>query len=138
MRSRLKRLKAQTIMTAAEFRATAKKPTKYRNRKVVVGGLTFDSQAEARRWETLCGWEQSGQITGLERQRAFVLAPGVRLAGEKRAKPALRIIVDFYYEEDGRRVVEDVKSPVTAKTAAWRIKKHLLKSLYGLDVREVA
>lgn len=125
-------------MSAAEYRATAKpKKSKYRNKPVVVDGVRIDSKREARRYAELQALERAGRIQDLRRQWSFELAPSVRFEDEKKAKPALRVIVDFYYYEKGSRVVEDVKSPATAKTAAWRIKRHLLKSIHGLDVRIV-
>jgi hypothetical protein len=45
---------------------------------------------------------------------------------------------DFRYEEVATSavVVEDVKSPVT-KTAVYRLKKKLVKALYGVEIIEV-
>jgi hypothetical protein len=113
------------------------KRSKYGNRAVVVDGVRFDSQREAKRWAELQRLEQLGTIHRLRRQVPFVLAKSVHFEGEKRAKPALRAIIDFVYFEGNQTVAEDVKSPVTAKTAAWRIKRHLIKSIYSLDVRIV-
>lgn len=115
----------------------ARKRPKYRNRKVVVDGVKFDSQREAARWAELQRLERLGTIHRLRRQVPYVLANSVQFEGEKRAKPALRVVIDFVYFEGNRTVAEDVKSPVTAKTAAWRIKRHLLKSIYSLDVTVV-
>lgn len=106
---------------------------KYGARKVVLAGITFDSVREASRWNDLCGYEQSGLITNLERQVKYVLAPGVKFTGEKKAKPALRYFADFrYVDENGRIVVEDAKG---RQTEAFRIKRHLMKSVHGIDVR---
>lgn len=110
---------------------------KYKNKPTVVDGLRFDSMREAARWRELKLLERGRQITDLKRQVPFVLAKGVKFEGAKRAKPDLRIIVDFFYHEAGFRVVEDVKSPATMKTAAFVIKRHLLKAHYGLDIRIV-
>ena len=38
---------------------------------------------------------------------------------------------------DGRLVVEDVKSAITAKAAAYRIKRHLMLAVHGIEVQEV-
>ena len=38
---------------------------------------------------------------------------------------------------DGRLVVEDVKSKATAGAAAYRIKRHLMLSVHGIEVKEV-
>lgn len=107
---------------------------KYGNKKTVVDGLAFDSQAEARRWVELNGWFRAGLISNLRRQVVFELIPGVRLLGSRRATPALRYVADFAYDDaEGRPVVEDVKGVITA---VYRIKRHLLKHLYNIDILE--
>lgn len=105
---------------------------KYRNHRTTVGDLTFDSKAEAKRWQELTLLQRAGQISDLERQVAFVLAPGVKFAGARRAQPALRLVVDFAYREHGEQVLEDVKGVITT---AFTIKRHLLKAVHGVDVR---
>ena len=123
-------------MTAAEYRARVKeKPAKYRNKALVVDGVRFDSRREFARWAELQAMERRGEISDLRRQPVFVLAASVKFAGSKRAKPALRYVADFFYHEGTARVVEDIKSPATAKNAAFVIKRHLMLALYGLDVR---
>lgn len=109
--------------------------TKYRNRKTVFAGLTFDSAAEARRYGELMILERVGKIEKLQRQVAYVLAGPVKFAGSRARKPALRFIADFAYVEAGQEVVEDVKSPVSAKLAAFQIKRHLMLAVHGIDVR---
>lgn len=116
---------------------TPKKPSKYRNRKTVLDGITFDSEREASRYQELKVLADRGVIEDFRHQAPFVLAPGVRFSDEKRAKPALRYVADFSYRLDGRLVVEDVKSKVTAGAAAYRIKRHLMLSVHGIEVKEV-
>ena len=113
------------------------KGAKYRNQPTVVEGHRFDSKKEARRYQELRYLEQKGVIENLALQVAFELAPSVRFEDEKRAKPALKYVADFVYSEGGRRIVEDVKSGATAKAAAYRIKRHLMKAVHGIEVREV-
>lgn len=116
---------------------TPKKPSKYRNRKTALDGITFDSEREASRYLELQALAKRGLIEDLRHQVPFELAPGVRFSDEKRAKPALRYVADFAYRLDGREVVEDVKSSITAKAAAYRIKRHLMLAVHGIEVREV-
>ena len=116
---------------------TPKKPSKYRNKKTVLDGITFDSMREAARYQELRALAARGVIEDFRHQAPFVLAPGVRFSDEKRAKPALRYVADFAYKLDGRLVVEDVKSKVTAGAAAYRIKRHLMLSVHGIEVKEV-
>ena len=113
--------------------------SKYKNKKVTFDGITFDSKKECERYTHLKALQQAGAISGLTVQESFVLAPSVRLWGEKRAKPALTYKADFVYvvSKTGEQVVEDVKSRATAKDKVYRIKKHLMKSVHGIDVVEV-
>ena len=113
------------------------KGAKYRNQPTIVEGHRFDSKKEARRYQELRYLEQKGVIENLSLQVAFVLAPSVRFEDEPRAKPALKYVADFVYSEGGRRIVEDVKSGATAKAAAYRIKRHLMKAVHGIEVMEV-
>ncbi len=110
------------------MRLTAKRP-KYGNRKTVVDGITFDSQAEARRWSLLNLLQKGGQIKKLERQVKYLLAvEGVKIAD---------YVADFRYIDIKRQaeVVEDVKG---VKTPVYRLKKKLMKAIYGIDIAEVS
>ena len=113
------------------------KVRKYRNQKVTIDGITFDSKREAQRYAELQALASRNLIEDLRHQVPFELAPGVRFSNEKRAKPALRYVADFAYRLDGRLVVEDVKSAITAKAAAYRIKRHLMMAVHGIEVKEV-
>lgn len=116
-------------MTARRVRA------KYGAIKVQIDGITFDSKAEAARYGELKQLEADGHITELMLQPKFELAPSVKLAGSSRATPPLRYYADFSYRDHlGRLVVEDVKGLITE---GYRIKRHLLKALHGIDIVEV-
>jgi len=110
---------------------------KYGNKKTTFAGFTFDSKREAERWSQLCLLQRAGRISDLRRQVAYVLAPSVKFAGARAAKPAIRFIADFEYVENGARIVEDVKSAPTAKLPAFQMKRHLMKSIHNIDVRIV-
>lgn len=129
--------KGGAVASPAGAAAGPAKPNKYRNEKVEVAGITHDSTKEAGRWGELRQLERAGKIADLKRQVSFVLAPSVRLAGESKKKPALRYFADFTYMENGQLVVEDTKSKPTRKLAAYRIKKHLMKTVLNLDITEV-
>lgn len=106
---------------------------KYGNKKIEIDGMLFDSRREGKRWLDLMLLERAGQISGLTRQVPFELAPGCKLLGEKRARPAVRYYADFVYSSptDGI-VVEDVKG---LDTPLSRLKRHLMKTVHGIDVR---
>ena len=114
--------------------------SKYNSKKVVVDGIKFDSRREANRYTELMLLSKAGKIAGLTLQVPFVLAPSVKFAGARAAKPAIRYFADFVYSdtEQGKIIVEDVKSPATAKLAAFQLKRHLMLSIHGIDVRVVS
>lgn len=49
----------------------------------------------------------------------------------------MKYVADFVYQANGQTVVEDVKSAATRKLAVYRLKKHLMMSVHGLEVVEV-
>lgn len=106
---------------------------KYSNKKTVVDGIEFDSKAEAARWHELMMLQKAGVISHLERQVRYELAPSVRFKRDARAKPALTYWADFRYciRETEEVIVEDTKG---VATEAYRIKKHLMMSIHGIEV----
>ncbi|OTG81516.1 DUF1064 domain-containing protein [Acinetobacter sp. ANC 4648] len=118
-------------------RKTASKRNKFNAQKIEKDGMKFDSQKEYKRYIELTAMQQRGEIQDLKCQVKFELAPKVKIAGEKRAKPALRYFADFTYISNGVLVVEDVKSVVTRKLASFRNKKHLMKTVHDIDIKEV-
>jgi hypothetical protein len=105
---------------------------KYGAKKTSVNGILFDSKAESSRYSDLALLEKAGHISGLTCQVPFELAPSVKYLGDKRAKPPLRYVADFVYCENGVIVVEDCKGVITD---GFRIKRHLMKWVKGIDVR---
>ena len=103
------------------------------------------SHKQHQRYEQLVLLERSGRIRGLREEVVFDLLPAVHLAGELRKKAAWRYYADAVYEElqpgsgpaNWRLVVEDTKSVITRRTANYRAKKHAMKALLNLDIREV-
>lgn len=105
-----------------------KKP-KFGNVKTEIDGIIFDSAKEAKRYIQLRYRKMVGEITELELQREFKL----EVNGEKVAS----YFADFCYIENGVFVVEDVKSSHTRKLPVYRLKKKLMKSIWGIEIREV-
>src|SRR5690606_26359142 len=68
---------------------------------------------------------------------AIILAESVKFENEPRRKPAVKYVADFVYQEKGQMVVEDVKSTMTRNLPVYRLKKHLMKSVHGLEIREI-
>jgi len=102
--------------------------TKYHARKVVIDGFTFDSQAEGRRYSELLLLCKAGEIRGLETHPRFPLVVNSMRIGD--------YFADFtYLDQGGARIFEDVKG---VKTPVYRLKRKLIKALYGIDILEVA
>lgn len=100
---------------------------KYGARKVERDGYRFDSQRECARYEELRMLQMDGQIGDLFVHPSFPLMVGSVKIGIYTA--------DFSYSQDGELVVEDVKSKPT-RTEAYRLRKKLVKALYGVEIRE--
>jgi len=112
-----------------------KREPKYRNKRTVLDGITFDSKKEATRWAHLKLLEQAQHIFGLQRQVAYVLAPRAEFERSKES-PELRYVADFVYIEKGCIVVEDSKSEPTRKESSYRIKRHLMMTVHGIEILE--
>jgi Protein of unknown function (DUF1064) len=109
---------------------TIVQPSKYRNQRTESNGIGFDSRKEANRYQELLWMEATGLIVGLECQPRYDLVVNGHKIGFYRG--------DFRYEEvaTGKSITEDVKSPIT-KTAVYKLKKKLVKALYGVEIIEV-
>ena len=135
------------------------KQTKLKNKKMVVDGIEFDSQAEARRYGQLLLLQQAGEISDLKIQKAYELIPsyyeyvptgkiysrGARKGQQEYKRVTVErsvvYIADFEYKtKDGRTVVEDVKGyrdPNSATYAKFVLKRKMMLYRYGIRVKEV-
>jgi hypothetical protein len=111
--------------------------SKHKNKKCVIDGIKFDSLGEGARYKELCALQWTLHISQLNIHPEYILAPSVKFAGAARAKPALKYIADFEYMENGKLVVEDFKSPATAKLATFQIKRHFMLHIHKIDVKIV-
>ena len=111
---------------------------KYRARKTVVDGITFDSKKEADRYRELKLLEQAGKIRGLELQKRFELIPAQKAAGERTERAAC-YVADFCYDERSEAlncwyaVVEDTKG---VRTRDYILKRKLMRWVHGISIRE--
>jgi len=120
--------------------------SKYHAKKVSIQGEVFDSKKEARRFLELQMLEKAGRISGLQRQKKFVLVPaqyepettgprGGRIKG-KLLEREVAYYADFVYfdEEEKDFVIEDTKG---VRTKDYIIKRKLMLWLNGYQIREV-
>lgn len=118
---------------------------KYHAQKIEINGEKYDSKKEYTRHRELLLLEKAGEIKNLRRQVRIELIPtqrepdtiGPRGGIKKGAviEKSVAYIADFYYEENGNEVYEDVKSPVT-RTPEYIIKRKLLLYLKGIRLKE--
>ncbi len=107
--------------------------SKYKSRKVTVGGITFDSRKEYTRWVELILLLKAGRISDLKRQVKYELIPSQRIDG-KVVERACSYVADFVYTENGKTVVEDTKG---FKTPEYIIKRKLMLYIHGIRIVEV-
>lgn len=117
---------------------------KYRNKKVVVDGIVFDSKKEAKRYQELLLLEKAGAIKNLERQVKYVLIPTQREPDTIGARGGIHkgkvieqecaYIADFIYWEEGKQIVEDTKG---MRTKDYIIKRKLMLYVHGIRIKEI-
>ena len=106
---------------------------KYRNQKVIVDGIKFDSIAESKRYKELKLLERQGIIKNLKLQPIFVLQPSF-----KKNNKTIRAITYkadfsytvFYLENEKVRdkiIVEDVKGYATKE---FKLKEKMFNYIY--------
>lgn len=99
-----------------------KKYNKYKNKKVTINNITFDSKKEAKRYQELKLMEKAGLITNLALQPKFLLQDKFKHKNKTYRK--IEYIADFSYVrlEDIVFVIEDVKG---LKTDVYRLKEKM-------------
>lgn len=103
---------------------------KYGNIKVHADGLTFDSKREHRYYADFKLLQQAGEISHLEVHPVYsIIVNGVKIG---------KYTADFQFrEKDGRLRVIDVKSPATAATKDFRLRKKLVEAIYPITIEVV-
>ena len=122
---------------------------KYKNRKIIVDGIKFDSKKEATRYKELKMLEKAGIIQDLQRQVKYVLIPAqyepsgeIYTKGKEKGKPKKGKLIerecayyaDFVYTENGKTVVEDTKG---VKTPEYIIKRKLMLYVHNIKIKEM-
>lgn len=139
------------------------KVQKYRNKKVTVNGIEFDSKKEAKRYCELLQLEKEGAITNLRMQVKYILIPKqyseteFTKAGKHRLiEHECSYIADFVYDvpitieremkyRNGptervlvhcgyETVVEDTKG---MRTKDYIIKRKLMLYVHGIRIKEI-
>jgi len=116
-----------------------KKGGRYNKTVVEVDNIKFDSKIEAARYSQLRILEKAGEIKQLELQPKFIIQQNCKIKLNDKVKTQLMIkyIADFKYIENGKIIVEDVKSKYTSSDAQYKIKRKMLvyqQEQHGFDV----
>ena len=114
------------------------KQSKYKNKKCIYNGIKFDSKKEQNRYLQLLQLEKLGIIKDLKLQVPYLLLDTIRYKGKTYSKTSY--ICDFQYIDvkTNKVIVEDVKSPATAKDKVYRLKiKMLLNKYPDIDFEEI-
>ena len=96
--------------------------------------MKFDSEKELNRYIDLEQLQKAGIISELERQKSFELQPAfTNRSGQRRR--AIFYVCDFFYKQEGKYIIEDVKSPITQNNAVYRMKKKMME-YRGWEIKE--
>lgn len=143
---------AEKVKSATQIISEMFKRSKYKNTKVRVDGMVFDSKKEYQRWLFLKEKEKEGKIENLERQCPVELIPDIYEDVEvamktktkvvkKKVQRAINYFCDFRYTRvlDGVVVYEDVKaSPSSASLDdCFLLKEKLFRYVMGFSLTRV-
>lgn len=98
---------------------------KYKNTKIVVDNIKFDSNLEATRYKELKLLLRAGEISNLELQPRFLLQDSFKKNGRTFRK--IEYVADFKYIENGKTIVEDVKG---IQTDVFKLKHKIFEKVY--------
>jgi hypothetical protein len=108
--------------------------SKYKAKKTIIDGITFDSKSEANRYVDLKLLQRGGAIKNLSLQPRFMLQEGFVNIDTGKKERAIEYVADFMYDEGDRIVVEDVKG---FKTADYKIKRKLFIKKYQSEYKHI-
>ena len=110
---------------------------KYGASKVVFKGISFDSRYERDRYIYLCHLQKQGKIRGLRLQVGFrIIKKVIKLIpvqlktkvryDQRVVEKEARYHCDFLYKEDGKIIVEEFKSVMTAELPDYVLRRKLM------------
>ena len=108
--------------------------SKYKAKKTIIDGITFDSKSEAKRYEELKLLQRGGAIQNLSLQPRFMLQEGFVNIHTGKKERAIEYVSDFMYDEGNETIVEDVKG---FKTSDYKIKRKLFLFKYQNQYKHI-
>lgn len=124
------------------------KGRKYKNKKVEIEGILFDSTKEGKRYLVLKQALDKGEIQDLQLQVKYELIPAIKeeyiehlktkdKVKTKTLQMPITYTCDFQYIKDGKLVVEDVKASPKMLPKEFIIKEKLFFWKYGIRIKKV-
>lgn len=108
---------------------------KYKNKKMIIDNIEFDSHKEGFRYIDLRLLERQGLIKDLRRQVCFELQPSYKKKGK--TIRAIYYIADFVYYDmsEKKLIIEDTKG---YRTDVYKLKKKIFEYKYpDLEIKEI-
>lgn len=129
-------------------RIKREKGQKYKNKKIEIDGIKFDSTKEGKRYEVLKKALSDGLISDLQLQVKYELIPSIKEEYVEHLKTKDRVktrtlqlpityTCDFQYMKDGELVVEDVKASPKMLPKEFTLKEKLMFWKYRIRIKKV-
>lgn len=113
------------------------KKNKFHAKKVVIDGMTFDSQIEGRFYKYLKDQQAKGMIDHFERQVVYPLLSTIRLDGHTMSKVNYKADFVVYGRPDSEGKIIDIKGSKNIITPVFRLKRRLVALKYGKVVHTI-
>ena len=124
------------------------KGKKYKNKKIEIDGILFDSTKEGKRYLMLKQALDKGEIQDLQLQVKYELIPSIKEEYVEHLKTKDKIktrtlqlpityTCDFQYMKNGELVVEDVKASPKMLPKEFILKEKLMFWKYKIKIRKV-
>lgn len=124
------------------------KGQKYKNKKIEIDGIKFDSTKEGKRYLVLKQALYDGKIQDLKLQVKYELIPSIKEEYVEHLKTKDRVktrtlqlpityTCDFQYMKDGELVVEDVKASPKMLPKEFTLKEKLMFWKYRIRIKKV-
>ena len=119
----------------SSLKGTEKTTSKYKNKKIIIDGIKFDSKKEGNRYIQLKTLEKEGLIQELKLQKEFLLQPAFKKNGKTYRKITYKADFCYFSVKEGKYIVEDVKG---FKTEVYKLKKKIFEYVYkDLELKEI-
>ena len=124
------------------------KGQKYKNKKIEIDGIKFDSTKEGKRYLVLKQALYDGKIQKLELQVKYELIPSIKEKYVEHLKTKDKVktrtlqlpityTCDFQYMKDGELIIEDIKASPKLLPKEFVIKEKLMFWKYRIRIKKV-